>query len=133
MLDCSHCGGLLQIENRVSEFGDLETYLCPICGRDTSVMVARSWPSLCPIDNRRARVLIRWAGDKPTAKELVALRKFVPDFQNYGIAQVQEVINGKSFWNLGEFDLPIAKGELTQEAHKLGLALALIVMEELLG
>jgi len=77
-------------------------------------------------DDRRVRAFVRWAGEAPTAQELVALRAVVPAFRDRGIGEVRETVRGLHRWDLGELARPYATNELSELVFGHGLSLDLV-------
>jgi hypothetical protein len=121
-MNCPLCGLTLAQNDFVSEVGDLASWLCPTCGK-------KSWATVCRVingrDETRVRAVVRWKGEKPSPRELLALRAVVPAFRDRGIADVAEAVRDRQSWELGEFSRPYAQAELTLVTRQHGLLLEL--------
>ena len=123
-MQCPTCGLVFRREDLVSVMGDLETWRCHACGRETWATVSRVLPQ-CR-DDRQVRAFVRWAGDAPTARELVALRAVVPAFRDKGLSEVRDAVRGIRRWDLGEVPRQYATHELSELVRRHGLSLELV-------
>src|SRR5258708_7005892 len=102
MHSCPTCGFAFRREDLVSQIGDLETWRCSKCEKETWATVSRLLPPGAR-DETRVRAFVQWAGGFPTPQELIALRAVVPAFRDRGIADVREAVKGLASWELGVF------------------------------
>ncbi|MBI5547817.1 MAG: hypothetical protein HY901_28375 [Deltaproteobacteria bacterium] len=93
---------------------------CNRCGHRQAVVIHTDPPTAAKLDQYVA-VYARWAAERPTAKELSAVRKLVPSLAEVPISELMSKVgHGKTF-TIGEFPNYQVETELRKTADHLGI------------
>jgi hypothetical protein len=99
---------------------------CHACGWEQGSTSIRPDELYCGEGQMRA--IIHWAGDEPTAKEVLAVKKIVFAFQSHSIPELLALFAESPTRELGIFFNPIAK-QLSLQARAVGLRVELEPVE----
>jgi len=120
---CTKCNSEVGEKDRVLQVGHLEVYRCPQCAHEISGTASHVLPDSF-FDATPVRAILRWP-DPPSASEVAALRKIVPEFAAMGLSEVTKAIAGRASWTLGVFPRAYVRREVAPfvEQHRFHLEL----------
>jgi DNA-directed RNA polymerase subunit RPC12/RpoP len=120
---CANCGGEMILSESVSAVG---TYTCADCGNRIEAVRTPSEESLRRHVRQfsRVRVTIEWEGEEPSGREIMALKRLVPEFRNASLQNLRQHLRSKRAWDLGLMAAQQAE-ETRRLADQLGVTVRL--------
>ena len=120
---CEKCGGELQ---HAEDKGMLERYECIKCGH--SHWVTFTPPVAAELGKTSWKVIVRWAGEAPTRKELAALRSISSRFSTMKARDVLELARKERVLEVGDYPREEAD-ELIRKGREMGLNVQVLPSE----
>jgi hypothetical protein len=80
---------------------------CTVCAYEQSVQWDPAPPPPNPKDLERVRAAVCWRRGRPSHNEMLAMRRFIPEFRDKPMRELHAVLNGAPNWPLGSTRVPV--------------------------
>jgi hypothetical protein len=127
--DCPECRVPLEPSGPAGR----ESLVCPRCGLDTLALRMMTVAGDEMVwDYRDARFSLRWRTDTPSAPELTAVKKLLPELKKVSTPELLLTLGRSDIWEVGVLPAQDARA-LFLRAHELELAPAIEYLPETRG
>jgi hypothetical protein len=99
---CPNCGQRFGSRDKLTELGDILSYKCPRCSHVVNVAVCRD---ILPRLDKECVVVVKWRQGRPSAQEIIAIRKLVKGLHCKSITDVAAMFRDNPNREVGRFVL----------------------------